>query len=317
MRPPKVAVDSMHVSVKKGMCFGLLGVNGAGKTTTLGMLTGDASPTEGNAWVNGYSIINDMQNVRRGVGFCPQFDALLDNMTGREHLRLFARTKGVPEESVEMVAEQLLQLVNLSMFADKPSGTYSGGNKRKLSLAIALIGNPKLVFLDEPSTGMDPVSRRFMWNVIEDTAKERSVVLTTHSLDECEALCNQVVVMVGGKLKCIGNIQHLKSRFGMGYTVELKIADIEMCPHLEDFVRNELHGKVSESHDTWFLSKIPQDALSLAQIFRTVENNRERLGIQDYSVSQTSLEQIFLHFAKDQKEETALAPGMRESRDEE
>merc|ERR1711871_1110969 len=262
------------------MCFGLLGVNGAGKTTTLGMLTGDASPTEGNAWVNGYSIINDMQNVRRGVGFCPQFDALLDDMTGREHLRLFARTKGVPEESVEMVAEQLLQLVNLSMFADKPSGTYSGGNKRKLSLAIALIGNPKLVFLDEPSTGMDPVSRRFMWDVIEATAKERSVVLTTHSLDECEALCNQVVVMVGGRLKCLGSIQHLKSRFGQGYTVELKTGKGVQGPVVEDFVVTSLSGCITECHQSWFKCNIPQDALTLAQIFRRIETVREEFDIQ-------------------------------------
>jgi len=303
--------------VKKGMCFGLLGVNGAGKTTTLGMLTGDQAPTEGNAWVNGHSIINEMQAVRRGVGFCPQFDALLDNMTGREHLHLFARTKGIPEEHVLMVAEQLLQLVNLSMFADKPSGAYSGGNKRKLSLAIALIGNPELVFLDEPSTGMDPVSRRFMWNVIEDTAKERSVVLTTHSLDECEALCNQVVVMVGGKLKCLGNIQHLKNRFGKTYTVEIKVGDEEVIPQLEAFVTNELYGYVEEQHQTWFNCKIPQDAVTLARVFRTIENHKEDLRIKDYSVSQTSLEQIFLHFARDQKEETALAPGMRSRNDAE
>merc|ERR1711871_607698 len=292
------------------MCFGLLGVNGAGKTTTLGMLTGDQAPTEGNAWVNGHSIINDMQAVRRGVGFCPQFDALLDNMTGREHLHLFARTKGIPEEHVLMVAEQLLQLVNLSMFADKPSGAYSGGNKRKLSLAIALVGNPQLVFLDEPSTGMDPVSRRFMWNVIEATAKERSVVLTTHSLDECEALCNQVVVMVGGKLKCLGNIQHLKSRFGMGYTVELK-SDISLQGPTEAFIKQQLHGVVTECHDGWFKAKIPQDKVTLAQVFRSIETHRDALQLRDYSVCQTSLEQIFLHFAQGQKEETAIAPGIR------
>jgi len=114
----------------------------------------------GDAWVNGHSIVNDMDRVRQGVGYCPQFDALLDNMTGREHLRLFARTKGVPEQHIEMVAQKLIELVNLAEFADKISGSYSGGNKRKLSLAIALVGNPQLVFLDEPSTGMDPVSRR-------------------------------------------------------------------------------------------------------------------------------------------------------------
>jgi len=311
MRPPKVAVHGTYISVKRGMCFGLLGVNGAGKTTTLEMLTGEVTPTSGNAWVNGHSVITDMELVRQGVGYCPQFDALLGNMTGREHLRMFARTKGLAECHVEMVAQKLIELVNLTIHADKPSGTYSGGNKRKLSLAIALVGNPSLVFLDEPSTGMDPVSRRFMWDVIEATAKERSVVLTTHSLDECEALCNQVVVMVGGRLRCLGSIQHLKTRFGMGYTVEMKSANPEKKEMLEHFIVMELQGNVTESHEAWFKCKISQNTLSLARIFRSIEDCREDLEIQDYSVSQTTLEEIFLHFAKNQKEETALAPGMR------
>lgn len=149
--------------------------------------------------------------------------------------------------------------------------------------------------------------------MIEATAKERSVVLTTHSLDECEALCNQVVVMVGGKLRCIGNIQHLKSRFGMGYTVELKTTDPELSKELEAFATGPLCGIVTECHETWYKLKIPQDALGLAKIFRTIENHREALQLQDYSVSQTTLEQIFLHSARNQKEEQALAPGMRSS----
>jgi len=304
----KVAVDSNSFAVSKGMCFGLLGVNGAGKTTTFSMLTGETPPTSGDAFVNGYSIANQMPKVRQNIGYCPQFDALLDNMTGREHLRLFARTKGVAEEYIEMVAAKLIEHVNLSDFADKPSGTYSGGNKRKLSLAIALVGNPRVVLLDEPSTGMDPVSRRFMWDVIQETAKDRSVVLTTHSLDECEALCNKVVVMVGGKLKCIGSTQHLKTRFGEGYTAELKTTP-EKAAATEEFVVKELHGTVTECHDAWFSINIPKDALTLAQIFRKIESSREALQLSDYSVSQTTLEQIFLRFAAGQKEETALAPG--------
>lgn len=163
---------------------------------------------------------------------------------------------------------------------------------------------------------MDPVSRRFMWDVIEDTARERSVVLTTHSLDECEALCNKVVVMVGGKLKCLGNVQHLKSRFGMGYTVELK-SDIALQGATEAFIKRQLHGVVTECHEGWFKAKIPQDKVTLAKIFRSIETHREALKLRDYSVCQTSLEQIFLHFAQGQKEETAVAPGIRVEGEEE
>merc|ERR1712159_37838 len=131
--------------------------------------------------------------------------------------------------------------------------------------------------------------------------------------DECEALCNQVVVMVGGRLKCLGSIQHLKSRFGQGYTVELKTGKGVQGPVVEDFVVTSLSGCITECHQSWFKCNIPQDALTLAQIFRRIETVREEFDIQDYSVSQTTLEQIFLHFAKGQAQETDLAPGMRDS----
>merc|ERR1711998_724137 len=263
------------------------------------MITGNVNPSAGDAWVNGHSIRKSMDKVRSDMGFCPQFDSLTESLTAHENLVMYAKIKGIPTHLTETVAKQLVDLVGLTRYRNRQSGTYSGGNKRKLSLAIALIGNPSLVLLDEPSTGMDPVARRQMWVTICRTASTRSVVLTTHSMEECEALCDRVVVMVKGQFRCLGSIQHLKSRFGEGYTVELQISDQSTMKALQEFVRNKLTGRVEEEMSSWLKCSIPVEMLSLAAIFGLIEENKAQLGITDYSVSQTTLEQIFIRFAKD------------------
>merc|ERR1719158_830222 len=266
----KVAVDHLSIAVKRGTCFGLLGINGAGKSTTMAMLTGHVTPTSGDAYVNGYSINTQMNDVRKQLGYCPQFDSLSESLTAHENLMMYAKIKGIPLHLVHEVSSELVDLVGLKKFRDRPAGTYSGGNKRKLSLAIALIGNPSLVLLDEPSTGMDPVARRQMWTTIVRTAANRSVVLTTHSMEECEALCAKVVVMVRGQFRCLGSIQHLKSRFGEGYAVELKISDSNMMNELKQFVSTKLSGRIEEEMSSWLKCSIPIEALSLASIFSMV-----------------------------------------------
>ncbi len=139
---------------------------------------------------------------------------------------MYARVKGLNEAQVKAVVDEKVKEMDLSEYAGRNATTYSGGNKRKLSVAMAMIGRPLIVFLDEPSTGMDPVARRFMWQVISDITTKRGeccVVLTTHSMEECEALCTRIAIMVGGKLRCLGPAQHLKSRFGTGYQVEISV----------------------------------------------------------------------------------------------
>nr|XP_015195605.1 PREDICTED: ATP-binding cassette sub-family A member 2-like [Lepisosteus oculatus] len=176
-----LAVDRLCLGVQPGECFGLLGVNGAGKTTTFKMLTGDETTTGGEAFIGGRSILRDLLRVQQSLGYCPQFDALFEDLTAREHLELYTRLRGIPWKDEERVVQWALEKLELAKYADKPAGTYSGGNKRKLSTAIALIGYPSLIFLDEPTTGMDPKARRFLWNLILDIIKTgRSVVLTSH-----------------------------------------------------------------------------------------------------------------------------------------
>lgn len=163
------------------------------------MLGGETLPSSGTALLAGFDIVAQQASCRSLLGYCPQVDPLLELLTTREHLELFARIKGVPEAEVTATVNEQLKRMDLVQFANKKAGTLSGGNKRKLCVAIALIGPgnvpPPIIFLDEPSTGVDPVARRFMWNVISRIATERrqcSIILTTHSMEECEALANRV-----------------------------------------------------------------------------------------------------------------------------
>uniref|UniRef100_A0A3Q3DFV7 ATP binding cassette subfamily A member 1 n=1 Tax=Hippocampus comes TaxID=109280 RepID=A0A3Q3DFV7_HIPCM len=264
-----------------GQCFGLLGVNGAGKTTTFKMLTGDT-----------VSILRELDQVHQNMGYCPQFDAVNELLTGREHLELYAILRGVPGKEV---AEWGIRKLGLLKYADKAAGSYSGGNLRKLSTAMALIGAPPVVFLDEPTTGMDPKARRALWNCILDVIKEgRSVVLTSHSMEECEALCTRMAIMVNGRFKCLGSVQHLKNRFGDGYTIILRVAgpDPDLLPVMK-FIESELSGStLKEKHRNMLQYQLPSSRCSLTHIFFTLANNKHALKIEDYSVTQTTLDQV-------------------------
>ena len=220
----KYAVKGMSIAIPTGECFGLLGINGAGKSSALNMLSGEFRPTSGSAHLAGLDLLTDVHKCRRKIGFCPQFDALFELLTAREHLTLYARIKGICEVDVSRVVDSKIAEMGLTEYADRSAGTYSGGNKRKLSVAIAMIGEPSIVFLDEPSTGMDPVARRFMWEIISDIVTKRekcSLILTTHSMEECEALCTRIGIMVGGVLRCLGSSQRLRSKYGHGYQIEI------------------------------------------------------------------------------------------------
>uniref|UniRef100_A0A8C3DUT2 P-type phospholipid transporter n=1 Tax=Corvus moneduloides TaxID=1196302 RepID=A0A8C3DUT2_CORMO len=307
----KPAVDRLCVGIRPGECFGLLGVNGAGKTTTFKMLTGDTDVTSGDAVVAGNSILTHISKVHQNMGYCPQFDAIDDLLTGREHLYLYARLRGVPAEEIKRVAEWGIQKLGLPMYADHLAGTYSGGNKRKLSTAIALIGCPPLVLLDEPTTGMDPQSRRLLWDSIVGVLRDgRAVVLTSHSMEECEALCTRLAIMVQGTFKCLGTIQELKYKFGDGYIVTLKIKSPRSglppdTTPAEQFIHLNFPGSLQrEKHYNMLQYQICSS--SLAKIFRLIISNKENLHIEEYSVSQTTLDQVFVNFAKQQMEDEEI-----------
>jgi ABC-type multidrug transport system ATPase subunit len=222
---PTHAVRGVTWASDTGMVLGLLGVNGAGKTTSFKMMSGILTPSEGSVRILGIDIMEETSRARRLIGYCPQFDALVEKMTVVEHLSLYGRMKGLTGDDLQMAIQDKLREMSLLEYRDRAAGSCSGGNKRKLSVGMAVIGEPPVIFLDEPSTGMDPFARRFMWSAIRDLAEKRKqsvVVLTTHSMDEAEALCSTIAIQVDGQLRCLGSAQQLKSQYGHGYEVLVK-----------------------------------------------------------------------------------------------
>ncbi|XP_048742335.2 phospholipid-transporting ATPase ABCA3-like isoform X2 [Ostrea edulis] len=301
------AVKDISVGISEQECFGLLGQNGAGKTTTFKMLTGDVMISSGNAYINGFSVQSQLRQVHKCLGYCPQFDALIETLTGREILTLYARLRGVSEREIRRVVNVLMDAVTLTEYADKLCGTYSGGNKRKLSTAIALVGDPPFLMLDEPTTGVDPAARRLVWNVLSKIrASGRTLVLTSHSMEECDALCTKIVIMVNGKFVCFGSPQHLKNRFAQGYTLIVKLARdnngyaMDSGP-LRNHLVTEFPGtQIFDDQQGYLEFRIPNPTLSLAKLFREMETTKTECNVEDYSVHQTSLEQVFLAFTRGQ-----------------
>jgi len=243
----KHAVKDVSFGISFGECFALLGINGAGKTTTFKALTGDVTPTSGEVHIGGFDVQNRLQysEARRLIGYCPQFDAIFTNLTVKEHLEFYAHIKGVVPGMRRTVVERQLVEMGLEEYKNTHANRLSGGNKRKLSVAMAMIGNPPIVFLDEPSTGMDPKAKRFMWNIIAKIStlrKKSAVILTTHSMEEAEALSTKLGIMVDGQFKCFGSAQHIKNKFGDGYEVEIKIQIPSEGDITELMVRHQLQA---------------------------------------------------------------------------
>eukprot|EP00164_Ancoracysta_twista_P005178 GFYU01007075.1.p1 GENE.GFYU01007075.1~~GFYU01007075.1.p1 ORF type:complete len:370 (-),score=136.61 GFYU01007075.1:270-1232(-) len=306
--PPHTAFCDFTLGIPQGECFGLLGPNGAGKTSLMKALTGDVCQDVGKAYVAGYDISTQMEEVHKVMGYCPQFDSLWGELTGREHLEIYAEIKGIRSDRVQRVVTNVIDRMELTQYADMRSEQYSGGNRRKLSVALALFSDPKVVYLDEPSTGMDPAAKRSMWDLISSTMAGRAVILTTHSMEEADALCGNIGIMVNGRLVCLGSGQHLKSTYGSGYQLELK-SDESTGDKCHQFVLNLFRGAYLTDTPYGGLRSyyLPADGVNLATAFAELEGNRQELKIEDYSLGQTSLEQVFISFAKKQKEDPNAA----------
>jgi len=249
-------------------------------------------------------MLREREAINKSMGYCPQFDALFPLLTAREHLHMYAEIKGVPAESEDQVVNNLIEMMALSVdgMCDRQAGGYSGGNRRKLSVAIALMGGPKIVFLDEPSTGMDPEAKRYMWQVIAKSMKGRSVILTTHSMEEAEALSQTIGIMVGGRLRCIGSNQHLKDKFGKGYSLDIR-CDIDKNPGIHEWITDTFPEKIldHENLGTQLKYEISTEDLSLSEAWEILETGKDEHSVNEYAISQTTLEQVFVRFASEQE----------------
>jgi ABC-2 type transport system ATP-binding protein len=221
----KTVLDSIDLTVPCGTILALLGPNGAGKTTAVHLLTTYLRPDAGEIRIAGHDPARNPQAVRRSIGVTGQFSAVDGYLTGRENLMLMADLHLLPKETGRRRAEELLERFELTEAGDKPASTYSGGMKRKLDLAMTLVGNPKVIFLDEPTTGLDPRSRRTMWDIIRGLVAEgTTILLTTQYLDEADQLAHRVAVLDGGRIVAEGTPAELKARIPGGH-IELAFAD--------------------------------------------------------------------------------------------
>lgn len=218
-----LAVNQVSLAVDRKECFGLLGVNGAGKTTLFKMLTGEELISFGKGFVQGASIKSSLIDVYNKIGYCPQDDALHEDLTGREILYLFSLFRGIPKPKIDIYIRTLSAELFLDKDLDKQVKHMSGGTKRKMNAAVALIGTPSVVYLDEPTTGLDPLAKRCFWATICQIRDQgKTIVLSSHSIEEAETLCTRIAIMVNGEFKCLGSVQHLKNKFSQGFVITLK-----------------------------------------------------------------------------------------------
>jgi ABC-type multidrug transport system ATPase subunit len=218
------AVKGVTFGVPSGECFGLLGPNGAGKTTTINMMCGIHDITEGVIELCGYDLVKDRSSTHTILGVCPQFDCVWDDLTVKEHLSMYATIKGITGKRKPVLIRNVAEMVGLD--GDpymKNASQLSGGMRRRLSIGIALVTDPKVLVLDEPTTGLDPDTRNGLWNCINLAAKSRAVLLTTHSMEEADALCQRIGIMCNGSMTCLGTPLHLKNKFGSGYIITVAL----------------------------------------------------------------------------------------------
>lgn len=347
-------VDDVTFGVVKGECFALLGPNGAGKTTTFNMIRGEIGMTSGEIFVTGIPVSQQRALARSCLGVCPQFDAM-DKMTVEEILSFYATLRGVKGDRVKIHVDNIIEAVGVGRFRTRMASKLSGGNKRKLSLGVALIGNPKVLLLDEPSSGMDAFAKRIMWKTLASVSNGRSIVLTTHSMEEADALANRAGILAKHMLAC-GTTEDLCRKYGNNLHVHIvcrsapatNIQEMEaivvwmkrMLPgaQVEDRMYQgqikmaiPITGDISppatavsdslsyDDDNDEVITSVPsyisktkgstsnyiQNTHKLSEIFELLEKCKVDMGIDSYSVSHTSLEEVFLKIVGQYKNSSA------------
>ncbi|KAK9382932.1 uncharacterized protein V2V93DRAFT_320516 [Kockiozyma suomiensis] len=307
-----VAVEDVSFGVERGECFALLGPNGAGKSTTFNMIRGEIIPSAGGVYVEGISVNDNRAQARTHLGVCPQFDAI-DQMNVLETLTFYARLRGLKGSEVEHNVQALVRAVGLTRFSTRMAARLSGGNRRKLSLGIALMANPSVLLLDEPSSGMDAASKRVMWRTLANVSAGRSIVLTTHSMEEADALCSRAGILAKNLL-AVGTSDRLRERYGDAYYLHfvceggMHATDAQMMRvvswaqqrfkgHTVRIEDKMYHGQVKLAVQTSAGEGAPK--MQVSEIFQAIEADKKAIGVIYYAVSQASLEQVFLRIVGD------------------
>ena len=288
------AVDHISFEVKQGEIFGMLGPNGAGKSTLIRMMTTLVPPTDGTALVAGADIVKDPDTVRRAIGVIPQAMTSDLELSAEENLLIFCKLYGVPRKRRKVLIDELLAAVELSEWKDKPVKNLSGGMRRRVEIARGLVHEPRIFFLDEPTTGLDPVSRTAVWEMLKKIKAERdlTVLLTTHYMDEADKLCDRIAIVDHGTLKALDSPLRLKAELSGKVTLEVGFADapsgwlarLSALPGVESVSGDDRVARVA-SHTG------PATTMALLELSAAAGVN-----IQSLSVSSTTLDDVFVHF---------------------
>eukprot|EP00026_Physarum_polycephalum_P002758 Phypoly_transcript_02766.p1 GENE.Phypoly_transcript_02766~~Phypoly_transcript_02766.p1 ORF type:complete len:787 (+),score=112.61 Phypoly_transcript_02766:280-2640(+) len=299
------AVNGLSLHVQPGEILALLGHNGAGKSTTINILTGLSPPTSGTINIMGFDYANQMELIRKLVGYCPQHNILLDNLTCAEHLRVFGLLKGVSKYEIDNAINTHLEEVGLMDKKDTFSVELSGGMKRKLSVAIAFIGGSQLIFLDECTAGMDPYSRRKVWQLLQKYKTKKTIIMTTHFMEEAELLGDRIAIMAKGKLRCMGTSMQLKNEFGVGYILRfVKEDERAKMDALDAFVQSAFPAcaVLPSPSGLEIIYSIPNDMTNFARFFAELQARQTELGVKSFGLSMTTLEEVFLKIAAEDHE---------------
>jgi len=291
----KEALVNFCLLGKQGEIIGLLGPNGAGKSTFIHLLCGMYTPTSGEAYIGGYRITDQMDKVYTTINFCSQHDILYEDLNIVEHLEFYINLKlGISGHQRTQRISDILEKVKLTEHCYKKIKELSGGQKRRVSIAISLIGDNKLILLDEPSSGLDPVSRRFIWDIIESIKHDKTILITTHNMEEADTLCTKIAIVASGRLQCVGSPIHLKTKFGSGFRVDISSMNNQNNQNIIDIVRSnvpeaQLQESISDDEISFLIPK-HADISRLLDLFA----QKEQIGIKDWGISQSSLEEVFM-----------------------
>ncbi|KAM5213451.1 ATP-binding cassette sub-family A member 9-like isoform 2-T9 [Hipposideros larvatus] len=291
------ALKGLVFDIYEGQITALLGHSGAGKTTLLNMLSGLSVPTSGSVTIYSHSLseMTNLETVSKLTGVCPQSNVQFDFLTVRENLRLFAKIKGIQPQEVEEEVQRILQDLEMDTVQDTVAQNLSGGQKRKLTFGIAILGDPQILLLDEPTAGSDPLSRHRVWNLLKERKSDRVILFSTQFMDEADILADRKVFISNGKLKCAGSSLFLKKKWGIGYHLSLHLN--EMCDpdNITSLVKQHIpDAKLTAQSDEKLVYTLPLErANKFPDLYRDLDKCSKQ-GIEDYGVSMTTLNEVFL-----------------------
>jgi ABC-2 type transport system ATP-binding protein len=303
-----VAVDSLSFNVGHGEVFGLLGPNGAGKSTLIRMMTTLVPPTSGKVLINGFDVVRSPNDVRQSIGVIPQAMTSDLDLTAWENMSIFAKFYGLPREERRKTIKELLEAVDLTQWADKPLKMFSGGMRRRLEIARGLVHHPKIFFLDEPTTGLDPVSRVAVWEMLSRLKRERdlTILLTTHYMDEADKLCDRIAIVDHGKLVALDSPLKLKASVPGKNIMEVSFANPP--PDWQTLLRNLPDVADVKAVDNVYRLSSDNGPRTTVEVMDAAR--KAGVEVTSLSVQSTSLDDVFVHYTGHQLRDALQAPAV-------